>query len=452
MINEYTDQFPVAAEDTLLNTTNIYPDTDLPKTEVRRKKQNYYFDTDARKIVQGDKQLKEHIAQNGSVDSVINLSDALRLGDIPELNPEVENYDTSEWGREEFIRYGKWLLKVVAPPQVPGEKQLNEKVIRRARRLGLGPGVSAFKTQFGTVSKFYMELSGSATHKSGLYDDWATDDYIKYLKRLGQKLDRRPTIPDLKKTNAFKVAGPGYYIIHTHFAEIGGFSKALELAGFLLIEGWGQEEYIDWGKKFMLANDGLTPSARALAFLSKKDFGPSDTTVKKKFGALSDYQLEVCNSYLQEVEAREHFRQTKLDEIHQGLIDGSLPAELFDGVESEEEMILRYAKYITVDYLLGDEYAVSKMSICTESTDTVRTKGFEKSIRHAAPHITMGDIESSALSQDVFDILWPFDEYMTRLKLGQEYYDFVRQRNAPDIALKKQKRQAKRQAAALPTA
>ena len=170
----------------------------------------------------------------------------------------------------------------------------------------------------------------------------------------------------------------------------------------------------------MLANDGLVPGSRKIHYFSTKGLGPSSRVIMDKFAKLRNYQGLVIEAYQEELSERIDTIEEKKREIENALSAGELPEEIFQGIESDDERILRYARYILADYLFPDSFSITKLSISAMSNRAVQEAGIVRSIRKANDAITAGDIESAALFLGVFDILWPMDEYFERLRIPEE--------------------------------
>lgn len=99
-------------------------------------------------------------------------------------------------------------------------------------------------------------------------------------------------------------------------------------------------------------------------------------------------------------------RERLLELIADSLNNGDVPTELFNDVRSENEMLVRYAKYIVVDNLQPQWALNTKLTIATTGFSD---RGFSGSIRKNNNAITAADIESTALFLNVFDCIWAVD-------------------------------------------
>jgi hypothetical protein len=93
-------------------------------------------------------------------------------------------------------------------------------------------------------------------------------------------------------------SNPSGSFMHERFLNDGGFRGLLEKAGYPVIDLWVKDDFINWGVKFMASNQGVTPQALMLDFLSTKKMGPSAHTVIKKFDKkFRNFQEEVRKKY-----------------------------------------------------------------------------------------------------------------------------------------------------------
>jgi hypothetical protein len=186
------------------------------------------------------------------------------------------------------------------------------------------------------------------------------------------------------------------------------------------------DDHIYHGVRFMFANNGLLPSQRCWDFLSKHKKGPSAAIIRYKFtDGFSEFKAKVVKAYVAEKARLECDRKKKLNAVY-AILDGSvrskIPVEIFEGVTDDDELILRYAKYLVLDDLFPDSLNGTKIGICTSRTQDAIERGFVGAIRKNDGTITEADIEVSAVSLGVLDdILPPDTSYMETLRLPEEF-------------------------------
>ncbi len=391
----------------------------------------YYFDLETRKLLVGQVALDAHLEERGTDSHVRNLREIL-LNEEIEVPPIAQEKRPKQTKRQ-LLKYGSWICEVVGEPEDPNKRSMNESILTRANRLGIGPSVWEITNHpsFGSLSRFYMELGLRNTKKVGIFDNWTSVDFGDYVRRLSNELGRKPNRDDLIESHHSDVANPSLNVI---ISRVGSLGNLYELGGYPNVSRWEREECLDWGVKFMEANSEMMPTQFLIDYFSTKRLCPSATTLAKRFdGSLRLYQEELHAAYHKHKSEAATLREAKLSDIS----SGRFPQELFEGAKSEKEALTRYAKYIVVDELLSANQSVWKLSVSTESVETVKTRGFVGSIRKEAPHVTAGDVEITATWLGVFNDLWPpSKDYLTDLKVPD---DLITPRRH---ALKKAKKRA----------
>jgi hypothetical protein len=422
-------------------------------------KPKHYFDVFTGSVI--DRKFYKYFERSGvNPENVLDLSSLLRETQVPKrplsyrkldptktANKLLDSLDSNtdkpekytqrrfwSWSEDRYKRYGRWLYKAAAPPSNIKESQLNEHIFYQAYTLGLGPGRTVFQDKFGSLSKLYESLKIDKVHQIGTFDDWTSEDFIKYLKNVGRNIEGKPTLPilwDYSRKNPHK--NPSPVVIAS---RIGGGKKigpAIELAGYFDIYNWTDDDYLDWGTKLMKANNGLEISTPILIYLSLVDKGPTASTIKNRFG-INNFKEQVNHLYRSELETESERKIQKIAEIDAGLKNEKIPRELFETAETEDDLILFYSKFIVVHHLCPEWDESTKIIV---STRGFQDAGLIRSIRKINNAINAGDVESAALYLDVFDIIWPLNCYIEALKLGDDYSRFYSQ-----FRVKENKRQS----------
>jgi hypothetical protein len=402
----------------------------------------HYIDLSNGEVLAGVRQLAEYRAREPERDTIHAIGSLLRLPVSDTENVGLERLDTSDWTPERFKQYAFWIKRVVDPPD-EGKRHLSMDVFCNARNLGLGPGKDTIKTAFGSFSKLYTEMRITDVHIMGNFDEWDIDDFVAHVRRIGG--DRRPTAEQITAAGKKDRTKPQAAFIRARFEKIGGLSKILELAGYPVISTWEKDDYIDWGVKFMQANDGMIPTSRMMDYLSTKKIGPSGSSARSKFIKMRTFQAEVGDAYEQVVATEQGARREKLMMIDEDLQKGNTPIEVFISGLSEAEqirarqggnhtrtvaylknlmgeqtMIRRYAKYRVVTAISGQMGQEARISLVNES-ETMR--GFVPAIRKHSD-VTPGEIEHTALILGFFDDIWPMDQHLKTLKLDSGYAEY----------------------------
>jgi hypothetical protein len=255
----------------------------------------YYLELPTKLIIEGDESLKLLVLNGKDSDNFRTIGELLRDREYLDEIENEERVNAREWSREKHIKFGQWLMKAV-PSSDKKEKQINEEILYAARRLGIGPARSTIKFVFGSLSNFYKESGILETHRIGTFEHWSEQDFINYIRRIGGQ--RRPTRQHFDEMASQDTSNPSGSFMHERFLNDGGFRGLLEKAGYPVIDLWVKDDFINWGVKFMASNQGVTPQALMLDFLSTKKMGPSAHTVIKKFDKkFRNFQEEVRKKY-----------------------------------------------------------------------------------------------------------------------------------------------------------
>jgi hypothetical protein len=384
---------------------------EFPEIEPTRQSPAFYFDTASGTILVGEVAMRDHIESGHHPQDVRELGDLLRDTGI-DIGPNdyPTKLEIESWQRSDYLDYGHWLVKLTRHDEAV--HTLNRDTLVRAGYLGIGPRVARFtsRLRFGSLSQYYQELGIDRTHKVGLYDEWTQHDFIEYATDLVAEIGRKPNNKILWERHRAGLSGPSPYLIYQRFGSLGTW---LEFAGFPNIHAWEETDYIEWGVKFMLANDGRLPTARGLNKLSSLKRGPSSRVVLNHFDKLSFYQKLTAEAYEIELDRRESLREYKLQSLQDSLETGDLPAELFADATSECDLITRSAKYQVATQLLPhtEQSVLSRLA-------GLETAQYLRALCRRDETLTVGDIESTALMLDVFDDIWVMDDYMKTLRVS----------------------------------
>jgi hypothetical protein len=393
----------------------------------------YFFDKTNGEVLAGRQQKVEYLRSGADSDGVVELGPLLRAPEEESRTWEHDRLSTQQWDQERFIRYGQWLNKVVAPPQ-ENQKRMTRDIIINAGRLGLGPGLGAIRNRFGHTSRFFIEIGAKDTHRMGIFDEWTLGDFANYLREVGG--DRRPKRAQINALAARNPRLPKARLIEERFNEHGRFNGALTLAGYWVTDRWSKEDYLEWGLKFMDANNGILPVQSAANYLSKEQKGPSARTIHTNFGSLTAFQEMLRDRYAEHHANRLQERAKMFKEIEADREKARVPRELFqfDGYEdaSYEELrkkqgnslLMRYGKYRVLENLLPGMTEERRVEIARGDDG----KGFIVLVRQSNP-IPAGEIEHTALVLGYFDEIWPSPD-LDKLKLDEQYEDFVKARTA----------------------
>lgn len=390
------------------------------RSEDRGKYRSVNLDMITGRVVVGSVGIKAHKSLGGSMKELRPLRDLLRDPDLDASGYTYKQEDYDVLDNDDYILYGKWLSSVVGPSG--DARALTFDILQRAHQLGVGPGTHRIEAgiRFGTVTNYQEKIGLKNIRWRHAFDEWTQQDCLKHLKKIGQQLKRRPTERDLLNRIRKGKKEPSPFIIGQKFKGRGIASIAERATGYVNVKSWDNEDFINWGKKFMRANQGVIPTSRALDFLVNRGYGPSQSSIKRRFDGILKYQAILNKEYEEEVAKIEIDRKDKLEKIRAIAESDSRAAALFEDGAEEETLLIRYARYEVVNDLLGPNQTDSKLSISLSGTKTLPAKNLVGQIRKVNDAFTAGDIEYSALTHGVFDYLWPMDDYMTTLKIPDE--------------------------------
>lgn len=106
-----------------------------------------------------------------------------------------------------------------------------------------------------------------------------------------------------------------------------------------------------------------------------------------------------------------------MQEIKSLLPIEDIPSIIVDKLASEHMRIQAYAKWLVAKELVPSVTLIQAKSATTAPT----TNSFINALQRLDPHLTTADIEERALMLNVFDEIWPLNEYRKRLILPTNF-------------------------------
>lgn len=373
----------------------------------------YGFDITYGQLLLGQAAIDFHIETGGHPFDVRPLASLLLTDEVDGIPADhFEMIDPQPLSRDEYIAYGKWLHQIVSK----ANGVLSKRVIRRARILGLGPGEKPIThpNMFKDFSSFYIAVGANNSLRARRFQDWTPQDFANDLSDFKDK----PTESDIDQRAKLDPSHPSTTVMTRSGVSL---RTILELAGWPDIYSMSNDDIVSHGVKFMIANRGLIPTARGTDYLSGIKKGPSSGAINYRFeGKFLEFKKRVINAYKIEIASIHAHRQKMLKEInntiHQGSGSSILP-EIFEGVKNEDELVLRYAKYLVLNDLLPENFIDTKISIVLLK-DRTFIGAIMAIARRSDLAITPGDIEYAATILNVFNDIWPPD--YSSLKLPEE--------------------------------
>jgi len=148
---------------------------------------------------------------------------------------------------------------------------------------------------------------------------------------------------------------------------------------------------------------------------------PPLTTTARRFGSFRQYQADVADEYQAKKELAINERGRKLRLIEEQLASGSLPPELFDEVNSDEDKIRRYAIYTVASEFLDDSMLSDRLAIAKMADWRLRDSGLLGALQRHFASIAVGEVQAAALYNGVFDDIWPPDiNHLKLLKIPEK--------------------------------
>jgi hypothetical protein len=378
-------------------------------SSVGETKPEIFFDITEGKLLVGS------AAVESAVESGVHAADIRELAPLltqeervigPDVFPSIQWQD---WDKTNDVIAAKWLHNVIS--NYNPRKALSEEVVTRAGYMGLVPRIHYFKSRPGKLSGLYREADLKGTRTRNLFDSWSTGDYVAYIHRLANELGDKPSFDDLRAAG-LTAGNPQTDQINRHFNE-GGLGALFELAGYPNVKAWSKQDYVDWGVRFTLANDGQLPDARSMALLSSRCRGPHYSSIYDNIGSLSDYRVTVSEEFKAEIERRAARQESQLYEIKSDIDAGNYPEFLYQEAKNETEAVRTHARYRLIEYLLPDIQENSLLYFARIR----RPERLIAFIKNADPYLSTAEIEVAASTLDIFDDIWPLDDYMKFLKV-----------------------------------
>jgi hypothetical protein len=238
--------------------------------------------------------------------NIHNLGELLLRSDLISKPEKQKREPLSSWPEEKCIKFGRFINGIVQTHLNVNSPTFTRHVLSRAHTLGLAPGVWALRERFGSFSRFYAEIGASNTHRMKNFDNWTAEDFASYLIQVkalnnGQR-PSRDVVDKLAKENP---NNPSHDVMYAKMRGKGGYHKLLEMAGVFVVERASNQDLVNWGVKFMRANNGNLPTLRALDFLSIKQVGPSSRAIQLRFDSLSAFKESVEEAFIIEKESPE---------------------------------------------------------------------------------------------------------------------------------------------------
>ncbi len=261
----------------------------------------YYYEINDNKLVVGNLAVSSYLEAGGQFYDLYELGDLLRNG-LP-TNIEKTRMRTMDLAREDFVAIGKWINRIVKPPEDPRQRQLNEAVFMNAKNLGIGFSINRgtrFYKEFSSMGAYYAELGEPRTHRA-FNQGIDLNRAISALSDLGQRLGRRPTYKEMIAAHLENPDIPNPSTINRLLPEDNkpGIARLLDEAGWPEIKfEWDTEECLAWGLAHM-ENTGQEPTEFSVDIASKNGTCAGRRRFRENFGSFSEFKKQVSEAYYQ---------------------------------------------------------------------------------------------------------------------------------------------------------
>ena len=272
--------------------------------------------------------------QDSETREIMELTEVLLNPNVP-LSSRKLSPRSLELTTEETIARGRWLGALMAQSEV--QTALTPAIIRRASKLGIINSYDTLVRKFENGFAGFREAIESEPPRSGRFDSWMVKDFVLDVLKTAKENGTKPNKRILKERSKLNPDKPSPQIMVGRF---GTLDTLYELSGYSNPDLWEEQDYIDWGIKFIMAN-ARAPLGRDMNLLSKRGVAPASGTFSNHFGSLKKYKTEVEVKHAYKL----FQRQQQLRDITARIESGQLPVELFRTTRDRREILSRYAKY-----------------------------------------------------------------------------------------------------------
>lgn len=374
----------------------------------------YYFDVLGGQLLVGQAAYDEHIISGGNpadcYELAFLLTNDVRLNCVPEhVRRNNRNTTVTE---DELIDLGVWLKEVVRAEPYNG--RLAVSVMTRAYQLGLltaGRKKILNSGYFGNMGHFLQAVGVEKAVYRGKYDGWSFIDCAEYVKSYSAELEALGVKPREVEfiENANKAKGPSPDVMQ----KLTGLPicELLMLAGYVYARNWTDEDFIEWGVRFMMANEGKVPSMTNIVTLSAIRRGPGMATLTRRYG-FENFQARVNERYQGAIEElRIEHDALKRDETY-----GPIIKDQPDTVRSHLRSLRMVARCQLLEAagLNLPEDAIQTLIFLNDSKLFI--SAVARRLPDADPDEVAVALRASALAE-IYLKAFPLNDFMTNLKV-----------------------------------
>jgi len=321
------------------------------------------------------------------------------------------------WDKQLWLRVCGWGLRVLQADDTP---RTNPTLLRadidRFNILGLCAGYRSISKWFSTMAAYRSELGLPEGKLMHVYDQWSTNDFITYAKKISQQLKRRPGHTGRPSSYDYEARahktrnkGPGRRVL---LERVGGVNALNELIGYPDIKTWSDEDFIEWGIKVQEANPHEPLGTNIFNILSRRDRGPSANTIASRFGIRS------FSALVAEQRTAKKKAAAEIENHWAGRYDYLITWHLIEQPEKEIPPAEKAR--------IAMRYDVARLCLPTAPAGTIRSiarsrVGLITDIRaRSNKGVTAAQVEMVAVSLHVFDELFPIERDLEGLYVSPE--------------------------------
>jgi hypothetical protein len=333
------------------------------------------------------------------------------------LLPErYERLSGSGWKHEDYEALGHWTLELLFasdPNPDAGRPKLSYEYFDRLNQLGIAPHPDYIAGEFDSFQNFCENIGAINEHRGNKFIHWTLNDYVNYAKQVASELGRKPIKKDYQ-SRYLQGLGPSGNIISKHV----GNNRLNDLIGYPDIRSWDDDDYLRWGARVLMVNGNVKFTAPYINYFSRIKRGPSEAAVRVRFGSATKFRQraeEEMKEIIREQEQQDNILFAEHDALQEA-------GKLVLAEELEPQVRLRTtAQYLVVTRLLPQLGNDLKVAIAQYTPERFVATIQQKNIK-----LTAGHIETTAVSLDVFDYIWPMDEWREYLKVNVDELDSKR--------------------------
>lgn len=363
-----------------------------------------YFDTcsgevrDAPEIAPHERLNSEQFLHLGRL--IVSPDFPFERGDYP-LVPQ------SSWDIDKVLELGKLFVHELAELEPPAS--LTNPVINNLYVLGLMPhrlyfsasagrfdGISDFRKQIDAHDKLPMIREPNRNEEyQALSISEITDLILSRYNDLVELPDEAVydgpiTTTIITQLNRMFLAPSTKFIIK----QFGGLRKLNEHLGFPDIYSWDDYDFIEYGANVLRHNGVDALTAANIGKLSVRKLGPQYRTIHVRFGW----------SRFKDLANEEYQNQLSIEHNHEVAVTNYYANNV--GYDGDDVSFSEKAQHRALWLLVGHYKPQRKIELPTRLKKRTIEKTI-KAIQEQNELLTLGDIEATAVTLNIFDDLWP---------------------------------------------